>query len=98
MELPAIAAWEFGPEQAAAISQPVLSVLGTDTEQLWVEVAELLGAWFPQAERLVIDGVGHLLQMQRSEPVARGVAEFLGRHPMLSVQTGTAHRALRRIA
>ena len=98
VELPAVAAWKFVPEQAAVISQPVLSVLGTDTEQLWVEVADILGAWFPQAEQLVVDGAGHLLQMQRAEPDARGVAEFNGRHPMLSVQSGTAHRAVRRIA
>jgi len=98
VELPAVAAWEFEPEQAAVISQPVLSVLGSDTEQLWVEVANLLRAWFPQVEQLVVDGVGHLLQMQRAEPVARGVAEFLGRHPMLAVQSGTPHSALRAIA
>jgi pimeloyl-ACP methyl ester carboxylesterase len=98
IELPAVAAWEFEPDQAAVISQPVLSVLGSDTEQLWVEVAGLLGAWFPQAEQLVVDGVGHLLQMQRAEPVARGVAEFLNRHPMVSVQSGTAHSALHGIA
>ena len=98
VELPAVAAWEFGSEQAAVISQPVLSVLGSDTERLWVEVADRLGAWFPQAEQLVVDGVGHLLQMQRAEPVARGVAEFLGRHPMLAVQSGPAHSAFRGIA
>ena len=98
VELPAVAAWEFEAEQAAVISQPVLSVLGSDTERLWVEVADRLGAWFPQAEQLVVDGVGHLLQMQRAEPVARGVAEFLGRHPMLAVQSGPAHSALRGIA
>ena len=31
--LPALSAWRFGPKQATAISQPVLSVLGTETEQ-----------------------------------------------------------------
>ena len=32
--LPALNAWQFGPEQAADISQPVLLVLGTETERL----------------------------------------------------------------
>jgi pimeloyl-ACP methyl ester carboxylesterase len=86
VELPALSEWEFGPEQAAAITQPVLSVLGTDTERLWLDVAELLQSWFPRVEKLTIEGVGHLLQMQRPEPVARGLAEFLGRHPMLSAE------------
>lgn len=88
VELPAVGAWEFGPEQAAVITQPVLSVLGTETERLWVEVADLLRSWFPQVEELAVDGVGHLLQMQRAEPVARGLAEFLGRHPMRPVEDG----------
>jgi 3-oxoadipate enol-lactonase len=84
-ELPALGAWEFGPAEAAAIAQPVLSVIGGDTEPLWVEVAELLRSWFPQVEELAVPGVGHLLQMQSAEPVAGGVAGFLGRHPMVAV-------------
>jgi pimeloyl-ACP methyl ester carboxylesterase len=90
VELPALTAWEFGAEQAGAIAQPVLSVLGTETERLWVEVADLLRSWFPQVEELAIDGVGHLLQMQRAEPVVSGFAEFLGRHPMLPVDAATS--------
>jgi 3-oxoadipate enol-lactonase len=89
-ELPALGAWEFGPTEAAAITQPVLSVKGSDTERLWVEVAALLRAWFPQVEELTIAGIGHLLQMQRSEPVARGLAEFLGRHPMATADIGAS--------
>lgn len=89
VELPALMEWEFGPEQAAAITQPVLSVLGTDTRPLWVEVADVLHSWFPQVEELTIDGVGHLLQMQRPEPIARGLAEFLGRHPMPAVEASS---------
>src|SRR5688572_27571175 len=42
IELPALSAWTFGAEQAATISKPVLSVLGTDTEPLWIEVADRL--------------------------------------------------------
>jgi pimeloyl-ACP methyl ester carboxylesterase len=80
--LPALTAWRFGAEQAATILQPVLSVLGTQTERLFVEGHDLLHAWFPQIEDGTIDGVGHLLHMQRPEPVARRMAEFFARHPM----------------
>lgn len=80
IELPALSAWTFGAEQAARISQPVLSVLGTDTEPLWIEVAERLRAWLPQVEDCTIEGVGHLLHMQRPEPVARCMAAFFGLH------------------
>jgi pimeloyl-ACP methyl ester carboxylesterase len=81
-ELPALTAWPFGAEQAAAIVQPVLSVLGTQTERLFVEGHELLHSWFPRAEDCTVEGVGHLLQMQGPEPIAQGVADFFARHPM----------------
>ena len=92
--LPALNAWQFGPEQAAAISQPVLSVLGTETERLFVDGHELLHAWFPQVEDCRIEGVAHLLHMQRPEPVARGLAAFFARHPMipaLATPVASAH-------
>jgi 3-oxoadipate enol-lactonase len=80
VELPALQAWKFGPEEARRISQPVLSVLGRDTEPLWLETAECLRAWIPQVEECTIDGAGHLLHIQRSEPVAACLAAFLERH------------------
>jgi pimeloyl-ACP methyl ester carboxylesterase len=80
--LPALSAWKFGPTQAAAISQPVLSVLGTETERWFVDSRELLRCWFPQVENCTIEGVAHLLHMQCPEPVAQGVAEFFARHPI----------------
>lgn len=91
VELPALAQWEFGAEQAASIGCPVLSVLGAETRPLWVEVAAFLRASLPTVEEAVIDGVGHLLQIQRPEPVARAVAGFLDRHRLeasLSVTGG----------
>lgn len=90
VELPALAAWEFGPEQARTISQPVASVRGADTERLWVEVDEALRSWLPLVEALTVEGVGHLLQMQRPAPVARMIAAFLGRQPMLASRPASA--------
>jgi len=81
IDLPALNAWTFGPEQAASISQPVLSVLGTKSERLFVEVGELLRSWFPQIEEFTLAGAGHLLHTERPEPAAEGLAEFFGRHP-----------------
>jgi pimeloyl-ACP methyl ester carboxylesterase len=97
VELPALGAWAFGPDEAAVITQPVLSLLGRDTEQLWVEVAALLRSWFPRVEELAVDGVGHLLQMQRPQPVARGVAAFLGRYPMVPAENGKSHARARAV-
>jgi pimeloyl-ACP methyl ester carboxylesterase len=80
VELPAIATWAFGPERAAAIGCPVLSVVGSDTLPLFVEVAALLSSSVPRVEERMIEGVGHLLHIQRPEPVARALAEFLDGH------------------
>jgi pimeloyl-ACP methyl ester carboxylesterase len=81
IDLPAIDGWAFGPEQAASISQPVLSVLGTSSEPVFADGGELLRAWFPQIDELTLEGAGHLLHMERPGPAAVGLAEFLARHP-----------------
>lgn len=80
IELPALGAWTFGAAEAKGITQPVLSVLGADTEPLWVEIAMLLRSWLPQVEDCTIEGAGHLLQIQRPEAVARTLAAFFDRH------------------
>ena len=85
IELPALTEWTFGTEQAAAIRCPVLSVFGTDTQPLWVDVAEFLRSSLPHVEDCPIDGVGHLLHIQRPKPVARAMTKFLARNSM----TGT---------
>ena len=82
VELPSLAAWTFGTGEAAAIGQPVLSVLGARTQPLWLEVAALLRDALPDVEEHTVDGVGHLLHLERPEPVARVVGDFLDRHPV----------------
>jgi pimeloyl-ACP methyl ester carboxylesterase len=82
IELPALTEWVFGREQAAAIEQPVLSVRGTQTQPLWVEVATFLRTSLPRVEDCTIDRVGHLLHIERPEPVARAMAAFLGSNSM----------------
>lgn len=82
VELPALGEWRFGPDQAAAIRQPVLSVLGSDTLPLWFEVAEFLRANVPDVEECVVDGVGHLLHIEQPRPIAEPLARFLAAHPI----------------
>ena len=69
--------WTFGPEQAAAIVCPVLSVLGGRSSPLFVEGRQLLHAWFPACQDADIVGATHLLQMQAPGPVAAAIAAFL---------------------
>jgi pimeloyl-ACP methyl ester carboxylesterase len=82
IELPSLAGWTFDEERAATVHRPVLSVVGAETEPLWVEIADFLRASLPYVEESTIDGVGHLLQIQQPEPVAREIAAFLGRNPI----------------
>jgi pimeloyl-ACP methyl ester carboxylesterase len=93
IELPALTQWAFGADQAATIQQPVLSVLGAETQPLWVEVAEFLGSSLPHVEECTIDRVGHLLHIQRSEPVAERVAQFLSRNPLAGDDAQRLHLA-----
>jgi len=83
IELPSLGEWAFGPAEAAAIRCPVLSVLGSDTLPLWVEVADFLRSSVPDVEDCVIDGVGHLLHIQDPKPVARDLAKFLRHHSLI---------------
>lgn len=82
IELPALSAWPFGAAEAKGISQPVLSVLGSETEPLWQEIAMVLRSWLPQVEEHTVDGAGHLLQIQRPQAVAQALAGFFDRHRM----------------
>ena len=84
IELPSVIDWSFSAEQAAAIHQPVLSVVGANTGGLWVEIAEFLRSSLPDVEERTIDGVGHFLQIEQAERVAAVLATFLARHPMAS--------------
>jgi pimeloyl-ACP methyl ester carboxylesterase len=81
-ELPALIRWPFGAQSAARISQPALSVLGAEALPLWAEIGEWLRSTLPRVEQCRIEGAGHLLQVQRPEPVVRGIAQFIERHPM----------------
>jgi pimeloyl-ACP methyl ester carboxylesterase len=87
VELPALGEWAFGRDQAAGVIQPVLSVLGAQTHPLWVEVADFLSSSLPNVETCTIDRVGHLLHIQRPEPVARAMANFFARNAIAEVPT-----------
>lgn len=82
--LPALSDWKFGPEQAATISQPVLSLVGSETDQWFRDGDDMLHSWFPELEGAPLDGVGHLLHLQNPEPVVDAIAGFLARHPVLA--------------
>lgn len=80
VELPSLGKWSFDAAVAKKIATPTLSVLGGKTQRLWVEVDELLRTSLPRVESITIDGVGHLLHIEKPAPVARALADFFTRH------------------
>jgi 3-oxoadipate enol-lactonase len=84
-DLAAIQAWQFGPAQAAAIRQPVLSLVGAGpgrSDPVMLEGRELLHSWLPQTEDADVPTT-HLLQMQDPPGVAHALVQFFSRHPMM---------------
>ena len=82
IELPSLAEWSLDADQARAITQPVLSVLGSDTGALWVEVAAFLRTNVAHIDEATIDGAGHLLHIQQPDRVADAIVDFLRSHPV----------------
>ncbi len=84
-ELPALREWTFGHNDAGRVTQPALVVLGgrtTEANTTFAQRNELLLKWLPHAEPFVLPGATHLLQVQNPGGMARGLAAFLGHHPI----------------
>jgi pimeloyl-ACP methyl ester carboxylesterase len=84
-EMAAVQQWSFGAEDAERVPQPVLNVLGADSAPRFIEGAEIVQSWFPDAERLTVPDAGHLLMVQNPTAVAHGLADFLTRHRITAV-------------
>ncbi len=93
VELPGLVAWNLGSDDAARITQPVLSVIGGTTGPLWVDVAAFLRTSVPDIEECTIEGVGHLLHLEDPAPVARAVADFLASYPIDDADRAAVDRA-----
>ena len=80
VEMPALEEWTFSREDAGRIRQPVLAVLGADSDAvqpIFGEGHQLLLDWFPQAKPFVLSQATHMLQMQNPRGMAQGLAAFL---------------------
>jgi pimeloyl-ACP methyl ester carboxylesterase len=83
-EVAALLAWPFDVAQARQITQPVLSVLGGESEALWARFGEThrwLLETLPHAEAFVLPGATHFPQFDDPRGLAEGLAAFLARHP-----------------
>jgi pimeloyl-ACP methyl ester carboxylesterase len=81
-EFPAVGEWQFTREDAARITQPVLSVLGANTDAsiglpTYSEIHARVLDWFPNAKPFVLPRAAHLLQVENPHDMAEGLAAFL---------------------
>ena len=82
-ELPTVREWTFTREDAGRIVQPVLAVLGADSNTVSPVIGErhdLLLSWLPWVEPFVLPNATHLLQLQNSRRLAEALAAFFARH------------------
>ncbi|MBI4199198.1 MAG: alpha/beta hydrolase [Chloroflexi bacterium] len=85
LEIAAFLDWSFGEAEARRITQPVLVVLGSESNALWPrfgETSRLLRTWLPDAKGFVLPGAAHGLQMQNPHGMAEALADFYARHPI----------------
>ena len=82
VELPSLQDWQFDESQARTISQPVLYVLGGKSEAVAREGKDLVRAWMPQSEEVLVEGLGHALHIEDPRAVIPGISAFLARHPI----------------
>ncbi len=87
VEFPAVGEWTFTKDDAARITQPVLSVLGANTDgaiglPTYSEIHERVLNWFPNARPFVLPRAAHLLQVENPHDMAAGLAGFLNSIPV----------------
>jgi pimeloyl-ACP methyl ester carboxylesterase len=82
VEFPAFPEWQFTPELAGRITQPVLSVVGALSDPFFREGDALIREWIPQSETFVLPGASHGLQFMNPGALATGLVAFLEKHPM----------------
>ena len=84
-ELPSLQEWSLRREDAARITQPVLSVVGAKSKQLspiWAARHQMVLSWLPKAEGLVLPDATHLLHVEHPRAVAEALAAFFAQHPV----------------
>lgn len=79
-DVPALRAWTFDEEDAAAVRHPALYVGGGDSALWFTEGRSRMLELLPQAEDATVAGAGHLLASTHPSEVAGILLDFLRRH------------------
>jgi pimeloyl-ACP methyl ester carboxylesterase len=80
-ELPALAAWTFGPAEAARVAAPALLICGAETRPWFRENAAILAEMLPDARTETLPGLDHLAPLTHPAELAATIGEFVC-HPV----------------
>jgi len=76
---PAVTTQAWSDADRGRLECPILHIRGDESTFDSTRVVRLLA---PHVEEVLIEGVGHGLQIVKPKPVARTIADFLARHPL----------------
>jgi pimeloyl-ACP methyl ester carboxylesterase len=79
-EMPAMAAWTFGPDQAARVAAPAMLICGRESRPWFRENAAILAQMLPDARTRTLPGLDHLAPLTHPGELAAAIGEFAG-HP-----------------
>ncbi|MGN6173988.1 MAG: alpha/beta fold hydrolase [Streptosporangiaceae bacterium] len=79
-ELPALAAWTFGPAEAARVAAPALLICGAQTRPWFRENTAILAEMLPDARTETLPGLDHLAPLTHPAELAAAIGEFVS-HP-----------------
>jgi pimeloyl-ACP methyl ester carboxylesterase len=78
-ELPALAAWTFGPAEAARVTAPALLLCGAESRPWFRENVAILAEILPDARAKTLPEPGHLAPLTHPAELASTIGQFVGR-------------------
>jgi pimeloyl-ACP methyl ester carboxylesterase len=82
IEMPAAYRWNFTPDDARRVKQPVLSILGAHSPERAQKVNEILTKWIPQTETATLPNAEHALPLMDPPGIANALSAWFARHPV----------------
>lgn len=79
-DIPALLRWEYGADDAARVSAPVLYVGGIDSGPWFRQTRAWVAALFPGMRCVMVDGAGHDLALTHPTHLATAISDFIATH------------------
>lgn len=76
-DIPALLSWEYGADDAARVSVPVLYVGGTDSGSWFQQTRAWVGSISPGMSSVMIDGAAHDLALTHPAQLATAITNFI---------------------